>query len=481
MTERVTKTRSGIFGLDQILNGGLPKGRTALITGNSGTGKTLLGTEFLVNGIRQYEENGVLVTFEESAPKVAANASSLGFNLNDLQDDGKLVMLTFKVGLDKKGDEYFNFAPLLVLLEEAIERVGAKRVMLDTIELLFGTYSDETTMRIELVKLMRWLEDRGVTTVITGESGKNTLTRYGIEEYVSDCVIALDHRVRDGISTRLLRVLKYRGSAHGTNEYPFLIGNNGFIIRPITSMLLNYPVSTSRVATGIPEINKMLSGGLYRGSTTLITGDAGSGKTSIEMSMVNAACARGEKCLVLLYEESALQLQRNMEGIGINLKQWIDSGMLKIWAAQPLEFGLENHLAIFTSMLDSFKPAIVAVDGLTAFGISAFDHEVFAFVFRKINIMKSRGLTAVFTGLGNEMENTVTSLHVSSLVDTWILLRNMENNGELTRILLIVKSHGTKHSSRQRELTFSSEGIHITDASISLDRTPALHDKRPGR
>ena len=290
-------------------------------------------------------------------------------------------MMAFKVErLPQEDKGYFDFAPFLVLLEDAIDRTGAKRVVLDTIELLFGAYSDETTMRIELVKLMRWLEDHNVTAIITGESGKDTLTRYGIEEYVSDCVIVLDHRVHDEVSTRRLRVLKYRGSVHGTNEYPFLIGKDGFIVLPVTSMSLDYAVSRKRVTTGVPDIDEMLSGGPYRGSTTLVTGVAGTGKTSIAMSMVNAACARGEKSLVLLYEESAFQLERNMESIGIDLKQWTDSGMLKIWAARPLEFGLENHLAMFTGMLDSFKPAIVAIDGLTAFSRGDFDPDVFIFI-----------------------------------------------------------------------------------------------------
>src|SRR3984885_11114250 len=357
----IPKAETGISGLDQILNGGLPKGRTTLITGNSGTGKTLLGIEFLVNGIREYSENAILVTFEESAPKVTENVSSLGFDLDNLQDAGKLTMMAFKVDPSKKSLGYFDFAPFLVLLEDAIARIGAKRVVLDTIELLFGAYSDATTMRIELVKLMHWLEVHDVTAIITGEGGKNTLTRFGIEEYASDCVLVLDHRIPADVSTRLLRVMKYRGSVHGTNEYPFLIGNDGFIVLPVTSLTLDYAVSWERAPIGVPEIDEMLSGGPYRGSTTLVTGVAGTGKTSVAMSMINTACARGEKSLVLLHEESAPQLERNMASIGIDLKQWTDSGMLKIWASLPQEFGLENHLAMFTSMLESFKPVIVAI------------------------------------------------------------------------------------------------------------------------
>ena len=378
--------------------------------------------------------------------------------------------MSFKVDhLPQEDRGFFNFAPFLVLLEDAIARTGAKRVVLDTMELLFGAYSDETTMRIELVKLMRWLEDRDVTAIITGESGKNTLTRYGIEEYVSDCVVVLDHRVHEEISTRLLRILKYRGSVHGTNEYPFLIGKDGFIVLPVTSMSLDYPVSRKRVTTGVPEIDEMLAGGPYRGSTTLVTGVAGTGKTSIAMSMVNTACARGEKSLVLLYEESAFQLERNMDSIGINLKQWADSGMLKIWAARPLEFGLENHLAMFTSMLNSFKPAIVAIDGLTAFSRGGFDPDVFIFILRKIGILKLRGLTTVLTTMGRGADDESSNLHISSLIDTSILLRNVEKNGERNRILSVTKSRGTNHSNRVREFLLSSDGIRLVDVCIGPD------------
>ena len=466
----IPKSATGIAGLDQILNGGVPKGRVTLVTGNSGTGKTLLGLEFLVNGIRQYDENALLVTFEESATKVTANVGSLGFDLNKLQDDGKLTIMAFKVDPVLKEDGgYFDFAPLLVLLEEAIARTGTKRVVLDTIELLFGTFSDESVMRIEIVRLMRWLEDRHVTAIITGESGKDSLTRYGIEEYVSDCVIVLDHRVHDEVSTRRLRILKYRGSVHGTNEYPFLIGKDGFIVLPVTGMSLDYAVSRKRMSTGVPDLDEMLSGGPYRGSTTLITGVAGTGKTSISMSMVKAACARGERCLVILYEESAAQVERNMESIGINLKQWTDSGLLKIFAARPQEFGLENHLAMFIGMLDSFKPALVSVDGLSAFNKSEFDPGVFVFVTRKVGLLKARGITAVLTTLGNGADDESSDLGISSLIDTWILLRNIEKNGERNRILFVSKSRGTAHSNQVREFMLSGDGVRLVDVYIGPD------------
>ena len=463
------KTATGISGLDMVLDGGLPKGRVTLVTGNSGTGKTLLGIEFLVNGIRQHDENGILVTFEESAQKVTANVSSLGFDLEGLQNAGKLTILAFKVDPADKRTGHFDLNPFLVLLEDAIARTGAKRVVLDTIELLFGAYSDATTTRIELVRLLRWLEDNDVTAIITGESGANTLTRLGVEEYASDCVIVLTHRSHGEIATRRLRVLKYRRSAHGTIDYPFLIGTNGFIVLPITSMQLDYAASRKRVPTGVPKLDEMLSGGLYQGSTTLLIGLAGTGKTSIAMSVVNAACARGEKCLVLLYEESTLQLERNMRTIGINLRRWIDSGLLKIWAARPLEFGLENHLAIFHDMLDSFKPSVVAIDGATAFSRSGYDQEVFVFFNRKLGILKSRGITTLLTMLGSNTDNEAGNLHISSLIDTAILVRATEKNGERNKVLLVTKSRGTMHSNQARELIVTSSGIRLADVYIGPD------------
>jgi len=463
------KTATGISGLDSVLDGGLPKGRVTLVTGNSGTGKTLLGIEFLVNGIRRHDENAILVTFEESASKVAENVSSLGFDLNDLQNAGKLTMMAFKIDPADKKSGYFDLTPFLVLLEDAIARTGAKRVVLDTIELLFAAYSDEITTRIELVRLLRWLEDHDITAIITGESGKSTLTRFGIEEYVSDCVIVLDHRVHEEVSTRRLRVLKYRGSVHGTNEYPFLIGKGGFIVLPVTSVTLDYAAPRKRVPTGVPELDKMLSGGPHQGSTTLLTGVAGSGKTSIAMSMVNAACARGEKCLVLLYEESARQLERDMHAIGINLKRWTDSGILRIWAARPQEFGLENHLAIFLDMLHSFDPAIVAIDGMTAFTKGGFDPEIYVFFTRKIGILKLRGITTLITALVSGTENGADGLHFSSLADTTILLRITEKNGERNKVLLVTKSRGTEHSNQVRELIISSDGIRLADVYIGPD------------
>src|SRR3984885_13875661 len=463
---QLAKAPFGITGLDQVTNGGIPEGRVTLISGNAGTGKTLLSIEFLVNGIRDHDELAVLVTFEESAAKVAANVRSLGFDLKQMQDDGKLVMLSFKVDPSEE-HEHFDFSPFYVLLDDAIKRSGAKRIVLDTIEVLFGAYSNDATMRIELIRLIRWIEDKGVTAIITGERGNHGLTRHGIEEYVSDCVIVLDHRIHNEVSTRRMRVVKYRGSAHGTNEYPFLIGSHGFVILPITNITLDYDVFTKRVSTGVSKLDTMLGGGPYRGSTILVTGVAGTGKTTIGAAMINAACARGEKALMVLFEEAASQLERNMASVGIDLKQWVDAGLLRIWTARPLEYGLENHLAYLIDLLDEVHPEIVVFDGLSGFaGIGEYDSDVMAMIARKIDIVKQRGITAVLTTLGHGADDETSQIGISSLIDTWILLTNIESNGERNRLLFVSKSRGSAHSNQVREFVLSDDGIDLVSVFI---------------
>ena len=361
------KAPTGIHGLDQITGGGLPRGRVTLVAGSAGAGKTLLGLEFLVAGAREYGEPGVLVSFEESEDKVTLNVRSLGFDLDQLRRDGLLVMLSFRLDpSDFVATGEFDLEPLFAILDDAIERVGAKRVVLDTIEVLFGAFGDDSIVRSELSRLARWLDDRGVTAIVTGERGDKTLTRNGIEEYVTDCVIVLDHRVTEEISTRRLRVVKYRGSAHGTNEYPFLISARGFVVLPITSVALNYAASEERISTGIARLDHMLSGGLFRGSTLLVSGTAGTGKTSLGAHILNSACARGERGLLVLFEESPAQFLRNMRSLGLDLQQWVDAGLLRIWAARPSELGLETHLAVLARLIGLGGAIIVDVKGVVA-------------------------------------------------------------------------------------------------------------------
>jgi len=456
---------TGISGLDQITGGGLPRGRVTLVAGSAGAGKTLLGLQFLVAGARDYGEPGVLLTFEESAAKVADNVRSLGFDLDGLQRDGLLAVLAFRVEpteIVAAGE--FDLEGLFLTLDDVIKRVGAKRVVLDTIEVLFGAFGADSIVRAELSRLTRWLEDRGVTAIVTGERGAGSITRHGIEEYVSDCVIVLDHRVREEISTRRLRVVKYRGSAHGTNEYPFFISARGFVVLPITSITLDYGAPEERVSTGIARLDHMLGGGIFRGSAVLVSGTGGTGKTSLGAHMVNAACGRGERVLWVLVEESPAQVLRNMRSIGLDLRPWTDAGLLHIWPARPSAFGLETHLALLVQLLDEVTPTVTVLDGIASFAHGVAAAEMTSMMARKMDLLKARGITILATALGEGDE--ASTLSVSSMVDTWLLLRNVESNGERNRLLFVMKSRGTAHSNQVREFVLTDHGAELVDVYV---------------
>jgi circadian clock protein KaiC len=462
------KAPTGISGLDQILAGGLPRGRVTLVAGSAGAGKTLLGMNFLVAGARQYDEPGVLMTFEESAAKVALNVRSLGFDIDELVRTGQLVVLAFRVDPSEIVQAgVFDFEPIFAILDDAIKQVGAKRVVLDTIEVIFGAFGNDTIVRSELIRLVRWLDDRDVTVLLTGERGSqggDGLTRHGIEEYVTDCVIVLDHRVTAEISTRRLRVVKYRGSAHGTNEYPFLISAHGFTVLPITSVALDYAASEERVSTGIPRLDHMLGGGMFRGSTLMVSGAAGTGKTSVGASVVDSACARGERALMVLLEESPDQVVRNMRSLGLDLRPWVEAGLLRIWAARPSAFGLETHLAILAGLIEEEKPSVAVLDGITSLSNGILTTELASSVARQIDLLKSRGITSVITALGQGED--VNARSVSAMVDTWLQLRNIEANGERNRLLFVLKSRGTAHSNQVREFVLTDHGVELVDVYI---------------
>ena len=463
---RLPKAPTGIRGLDEITGGGLPRGRSTLVTGGTGSGKTLLGLQFLVAGVREYGEPGVLVTFEESAAKVSANVASLGFDLDALQRDGLLVVHSFQVDpaeIVESGE--FDFEPLFALLDDTIERIGAKRVVLDTIEVLFGAFPSQAIVRAELSRLFRRLEDRAVTAIVTGEQGDNALTRHGIEEYVSDCVIVLSHRMHEEISTRRLRIVKYRGSAHGTNEYPFLISGYGFVVLPITSVALEYGAPEERVSTGVARLDHMLGGGLFRGSTVLLSGTAGTGKSTLGAYLVDAACARGEKALLVLFEESPDQVMRNMRSVGLDLRRWVEAGLLRMWAARPTAFGLETHLAVLARLIEELAPAVAVLDGIASLVHGPSGAEVTSMLARQIDLLKAAGITTMATTLAHEDENTST-VGISSLVDTWLLLRNVESDGERNRLLSVLKSRGSAHSNQVREFVLTDHGAELIDVYV---------------
>ena len=458
------KTRSGIGGLDEITHGGLPRGRPSLICGSAGCGKTLFSMEFLVRGATEFDEPGVFMAFEETAEELAQNVRSLGFDLDKLIADKKIAVDYVHIErseIEETGE--FDLEGLFLRLGMAIDEVGAKRVVLDTIENLFGGFANTLILRSELRRLFRWLKERGVTALITAERGEGTLTRNGIEEYVSDCVILLDHRVTEQVSTRRLRVVKYRGSTHGTNEYPFLIDENGIAVLPLTSVGMDHPASKERVASGVPALDEMLGGqGYYRGSSILISGTAGTGKTSLAAHFANATCERGERCLYLAFEESPRQLIRNMRSIGIGLEPWVKKGLLRIEASRPSLHGLEMHLVRVHKQVAQVKPAVVVIDPISNLVTAGTQIDTEAMLVRLIDFLKTSGITALFTNLttgGNAWERT--DVGVSSIIDTWILLRDIELGGERNRGLYVLKSRGMKHSNQIREFVITPKGIEL--------------------
>jgi len=466
------KAATGIDGLDQITAGGLPKGRPTLVCGGAGCGKTLFAMEFLIRGATQFNEPGAFITFEETGEELAANVRSLGFDLDALITANRIALDHVRVEpseIAETGD--FDLEGLFLRLGLAIDTVGAKRVVLDTIESLFGGFTNQALLRSELRRLFRWLKDKGVTAVITGERGDGQLTRQGLEEYVSDCVILLDNRVNDQISTRRLRIVKYRGTSHGTNEYPFIIDDKGMSVLPVTSLGLSHEVSNERMPSGVARLDTMLGGkGYYRGSSILISGTAGTGKTSLAAHFAAQTCRRGERCLYLAFEESPSQLFRNMRSIGIDLEPFVKKGLLKMHASRPTLFGLEMHLVQIHKMVTELNPAAVIIDPISNFISGGTTGDTQSMLLRLIDFLKARQITALFTHLssggnaGSTWEGT--DVGVSSLIDTWLLVRDIELAGERNRGLYVLKSRGMAHSNQIREFVITSDGIDLLDVYV---------------
>jgi circadian clock protein KaiC len=462
------KAATGIEGLDEITGGGLPRGRPTLVCGSAGCGKTLLAAEFLIRGATEFGEPGVFMAFEETAEDLTRNVRSLGFDLDNLVDQNKLVVDYVSVErseIEETGE--YDLEGLFIRLGHAIDSIGAKRVVLDTIETLFGGLANAAILRSELRRLFRWLKEKQVTAVITGERGEGTLTRHGLEEYVSDCVIVLDHRVTEQLSTRRLRIVKYRGSVHGTNEYPFLIDENGINVLPITSIGLGHEASDERVSTGVPRLDAMLGGsGVFRGSTVLISGTAGTGKTSLAAHFSDAACRRGERCLYFSFEESANQLIRNMRSIGLDLAPWLKRNLLRVYATRPTTYGLEVHLATFHKLVNEFQPRVVIVDPITTFTGAGTSVQAESMLMRLIDFLKSEQILAVFTNLIHDDNKEESQLGISSLIDTWLLLRAIELGGERNRAMYVLKSRGMAHSNQIREFLLTDHGVELKDVYV---------------
>lgn len=466
------KVRTGIEGLDEITGGGLPAGRPTLVSGSAGAGKTMLAVEFLMRGATEFGEPGVFMMFEENSDELTANVRSLGFDLDKLVADKKIILDHVHIErseIEETGE--YELEGLFIRLDHAIKSIGAKRVVLDTVEALFAGLPNHAILRAELRRLFRWLKDRGMTAIITGEKGEASITRYGLEEYVADCVITLDHRVDGQISTRRLRVVKYRGSAHGTNEYPFLIGEHGLSVLPITSLRLDHQAPLERVGTGVPALDEMLGGkGVFRGASVLVSGAPGTGKSSLAATFVNAACARGERALLFAYEESATQIIRNMKSIGIDLGRWVKAGLLQVHSSRPTLQGLEQHLVAMHDMVNDFSPHVVGVDPISNLALDMDDISVKPTLMRLIDFLKRENITTIFTsltsGAGAASSPEDSQVGVSSLMDAWLLLRNHEQNGERNRTLFVMKARGMAHSNQVREFIISNTGLDLMEAYL---------------
>jgi circadian clock protein KaiC len=462
------KVPTGITGFDQITDGGLPAGRPTLVCGGAGCGKSLFATEFLVRGALEFGEPGVLMTFEETVTDIKKNVASLGFDIPAMIAAKKLFI--DHVHLDRNEIEEngeYDLEGLFIRLEYAIRAVKARRVVLDTIETLFAGLDNQAILRSEIRRLFAWLKDRGLTTVITGERGEGALTRQGLEEYVSDCVVLLDHRVTGQISTRRLRVVKFRGSVHGTNEYPFLIDQNGISVMPITKSGMDYAVSSERISSGVPEVDEMLGGGgYYRGSTVLLSGSAGTGKTSLSATLADAAARRGERCLFFSFEESQSQIIRNMKSINLSLEPHVRKGLLRFHSNRPTMHGIEMHLVLMHKLIEEFKPSVVILDPVSNLQSAGTLEETSNMLIRLVDFLRRRQITGYLVSLtgGNTPYAETTDEGLSSLVDTWLLLRDVEVGGERNRLLYVLKSRGMAHSNQLREFIITSKGIRLVEA-----------------
>jgi len=499
LVRSVPKSPTGIQGLDEITGGGLPRGRPTLVCGGPGCGKTILGMEFLINGARQFDEPGVFMSFEETIEDLAMNFASLGLDPRPLSVHKKLALDYVRIEPNEIQETgAYDLDGLFIRLGHAIDSVGAKRVVLDTIETLFAGLSDTRVLRAELRRLFNWLRTKGVTAIVTGERGEGTMTRHGLEEYITDCVIMLDHRVVEQNATRRLRVVKYRGSTHGANESPFFIDESGISVLPITSLGLQHSVSPGRLSTGVPALDEMVGGkGYFRGSSILVTGTAGSGKTSLAGYFAEAGCRRGESALYFAFEESAAQITRNMQSIGLDLEPCLRKGLLQIHAARPTTSGLEGHLSAMHRLVEEKKPRVVVVDPISNLIAVGTSLEVKAMLARLIDFMKVRQVTALFTSLTiDEGYPEGTDIGISSFMDTWLVLRNIERNGERIRTLDVLKSRGMPHSNQVREFVLTSQGLQLLDvvrdhgrvligsersAHVAVDAVLARPEKRAPR
>jgi circadian clock protein KaiC len=466
---QLPKSPTGIDGFDEITGGGLPTGRPSLVCGPPGTGKSIFAMQFLVNGVTRYGEPGVFLTFEESREELVANVRSFGFGVDRLEREGRLLVDALPLEPQTVETGEFDLEALIVRLAWAVDQVGAKRVAVDNVEALFTAFSRPALVRAEVRRLFRWLKDHELTAVITGERGEDMVTRHGMQEYLSDCVVVLDHRIVQDVATRRMRVLKYRGAMHGRNEYPFLIGADGLEVLPITSIGLRQPVSSDRISTGVVGLDEMLGGeGVFRGSGVLISGTSGTGKTTIASCFADAACRRGEVVLYFSFEESQAEIERNLASVGLDMAHWVERGLLHFHCERPTTRGLEDHLALMQQLTRELAPTLVVIDPVSSLARGASPFDVSSMLLRQIYYLKATGITAVMTVLNEETGLQQPIQSISSLVDTWLHVDIMESFEERNRGLYVRKARGMAHSNQIREFLLSDQGVSLVPVFVGV-------------
>ena len=455
---------TGVKGLDDVLGGGIPQGHAMLLVGKPGTGKSILSMEYLLHGIELHKENGVYISFEESEKQIISNAASFGWKFEEMVKKNKLAISYIDMQPEQMrtvGD--YDLSALILRVKGAIKKVNARRVVIDGINNLLSTFDDERIIRSDLLRLIREIKEVNATIFITGERGHDSWSKMGFEEYLADGLMHLDNRTDGNYQTREIQVVKCRGINHYTGKSPFIINSEGMSIRPLITADFDYKVLKSRVSTGIADIDNMLGGkGLYRGSTVYITGPSGAGKTSISSSFANGACSRGERALFLAFEESSDQIIRNMKSIGLSLDKWVNEKLLYFYTARATTNSLEGHLDNIMTMVREVEPTCVVLDPISAFRPIANENETKLMLIRLNDYLRARKITTVFTALSSDGEYSEhADVQLSSIADTWIVVRIMDYKGERNNVMQLMKSRGMSHSRQMKEMYFTGNGLKL--------------------
>ena len=468
---KLPKSLTGIQGLDDITYGGIPQNRPTLLVGSIGTGKTIFAMEYIINGITMFNEPGVFMTFEEQTDELQINVTSMGYNLSKLIADNKIYLEHLHIDhREIQATGKYDIEGLFIRIEMAIEKVKAKRIVLDALDTLFIGL-DSQILRSEIKRLFFWLKEKKVTAIITSEVGDIFLTRLGFEEVVADCVIELNNRLNNQISTRRLRIVKYRGSYHSTNEYPFMIDHKGITIFPIISEAPQIIVSNERISSGIKQIDEMLDGrGFYVGSSILVSGSAGTGKSSIAASFIKDVCEKKGTALYCAFEEAPNQIKRNMASIGIFLEPYEKSGNLHFYYSRPTLQTLELHFIAIKKLIKQINPSVVILDPITNLMIENINSDIRTMLTRFVDYLKMEQITVLLTATltVSSLELIQSNEGISSMVDTCIMIQEKNIIDSRRRTLYIMKSRGICNSKKEVEFIITSEGISIAPLDMAM-------------